>query len=236
METVWRELENQWGELVDDPKGPRHYCDSRMTSSEFLKNYQESFCKAIVRLIVNKSILEMDIEKQEDIQVHDVYRRGDIFVGVVLRAPYESATVTLEIGPQRICTLDLCRDEPCLVLENNVLPMLPVQFQAVRIKSPTPVTLDLVHGFLQGDERKRLGRGQWSLPFGSKDSWLHLESGCAYVDNRGPRFTVLPRLPLHWRKELERQKARTAIYEEELVAAAWHPARFQEWCLDMTEC
>ena len=44
---------------------------------------------------------------------------------------------------------------------------------------------------------------------------------------------------LHWRNFAKgarsRAHARTDLLREELIAAAWHPSRFADWCLDSDE-
>lgn len=158
-----------------------------------------------------------------------VNNRGrDLLVGLVSPS---SCSVSLEVGGRHICRLELHRDEPSLVLGgNNFLPILPSHM--ICLKSTKPVTLDIIYAYL-GEPNGLLD--EWSLEFGT-DSWLHVSSGHVRVDNGGPRFEAVRCLPDRpWTREMERQKDRTSVFEEELVAVTWHPSRFQAWCLDMTE-
>lgn len=236
LEELHRELTSQWRQLVDDPQGPRHYCESRLSSI-----HGSYGTHSIVRLATNHSILEMDVMPHVDAE--EVGRWGDLLVGVVLRGPerpsVRTCTVDVKVNGKTVCALDLYTDKPRLVLGGqNVLPLICLPYHTVRLVSrgDETVELDLIYGNLRNKERRDLATNHWSLQVDGR-SWLHVEGGLGRVDTHGPRHPVLPPIPDDepWMIGLERQKDRLRVYEEELVAATWHPSRFQEWCLDMTE-
>lgn len=235
MEKLHRELESQWRQLVDDSQGPRHYCDSRVDHSRVSTTTYQSYGPAgqsIIRLACNRSILEMAVVEHTTGEM-SVNRAGDLLVGAVLRGPHTTTTIALQIGGETICELDLYKDEPRLVLHGtNVIPLLCLPYQTIHIKTRGQV--DLISGHLDNNTRVELARASWSLELDAR-SWLNIHGGCSCVTS-DRRFTLLHNLPDHsWAHGLERQKARTSVFEEELVAAAWHPSRFLAWCVDMKD-
>lgn len=241
MHKVYKELREQWRDLLDDPRGPSHFCDSRFNATiHFDLGYADSPCKGLLRLVTNKSLLELDVIRQLNVVNHEVPRHGDCLVGVVLRGPRETASVDLEVGGDRVCTLDLHTDEPCLVLgSDNILPLICIQYHTVRLRTDEPVVLDLIYAYLDSCPRKTLAINSWSLNFDEGSSWLQIANGMGFLEEVNTiqtRHLVLPCLSSYsWKHSMARQKKRTETFEEELITRAWHPKRFQEWCMDLTD-
>jgi hypothetical protein len=238
MRDAMHTLETQWDELVHDPQGPRHYCDSRFDATKHRNlDYHVKDMRPILRLLTNNSMVEMDVVDGTLVRgQYEVPRCADILVGVILRGPEARADLDLEIMARCVCRLTLFQDEPTLVLGgDNVLPLLGMCFSSVRLRSEEAVTLDLIYAYLDSPVRNELVCDSLSLEFNGGQSWLHIDRGMAYVHPQ-PRYRKIELLRSYsWRQDMERQRQRTKRYEEELVRVAWHPSRFQEWCLDMTE-
>lgn len=234
MDDVYRELEKQWSNLIHDPAGPRHYCESRMneTMPHNIRRYKHM---GMVRLVTNKSRLEMEVIESPESTNHFIPRFGDVLVGVVLHGSVSRATVHLEVGRQRVCTLNLLRDEPHMVLGGvNFIPIVALPYHQLVFSCSEPVTLDLIYGYLLVDSRTNLVLNSWSIEF--SDGWLNVASGMGHLGTE-PLHKVLPRLPVTepWKAQMARQHERTRMFEEELVKVTWHPVRFQQWCLDLSK-
>lgn len=224
MQDLLEELRKQWCELIDDPKGPHHYCDSRGDKCP------------IVRVVHNKSLIEMEVVTVQDVSDHLVPRLGDLLVGVILRGPLSCVTVHLEIGGSIISSLELTRDEPQQILGGeNFVPLLLLPYHNVIIRSPEPVTLDIVYAQVEWHVRHFMFLNPWSLQFGER--FLRVSGGMGSASEDPCSHTVIPSMsfPPPWKMAMARQQERTKVFEEELVMIAWHPSRFREWCLDLTE-
>lgn len=243
MQEVSQEIQRQWSELVSSGDC-RRYCDARVNPARLSTNKyasQSDHTQTMMRLISNQSILEIGV-RQVTLCEGDhtpVARSYDLLLGVVLRGLQRTATVLFDIECRPVSQVDLCVEEPRFALHGtNVIPLVCMPFQAVHVGlRGEPATVDLIYASLDNIQRKALARGSWSFCLGN-DVWLHVDNGFATIDecNEGPRFTAVASLCDHsWKHALERQKARTKIFEEELVAKAWHPSRFMKWCLDMTD-
>jgi hypothetical protein len=205
MADLYTELCSRWQDLIDDPLGPTHYCKSLFTFEIIPVTYTTA-------------------------TVHDVYPYGSLLVGMVIRT--ERATIDLFIGQQLVCTLKLFKNRPCLALgSKNVVPLVALQSTPTSLLPATPLTMDLIYAHLDDSIRRELVSGSWSLAF--RGWWLHVSRGVGLVDNGAARHTILPEIPSTTTSE--RHRERLDVIEEELVAAAWHPGRFRQWCLDMTD-
>jgi hypothetical protein len=239
MDKVYQEIQEQWHGLVDDPHGPAHFLDSRFDAIKHHDVPYHLHCaKALIRMCTNNSLVELQIDATHVDLKHNVTRSGDVLVGLILRGPVLKASVDLKVGMRPICRLDVDKDEPCLVLGgDNVLPLVAVPYQATELHTTGPIALDLIYAYIACRERHELATHSWSIEFNNGTSWLHTTCGMALLEPHGPRYHVLPRIApaQSWRQGLERQKERTRVWEEELIAATWHPSRFQDWCWDTTE-
>lgn len=232
MENLPTELERQWHDLLSDPKGPRHYCNSRMPL--FSSPPDQAF-NDILRLVVNNSLLELKVcQSERSVFNHLVTRQGDLLIGIVLRWP-RSARIDVVVAGTQISHIELNRNEPRLLLgEDNILPLLRIEFWQTRIKSSDPTTFDFIYGSLNGDARKELATKPWSVEFHQGTKWFNTDGAYVSVTSEAQHKNIIRCVPL-WKQDMARQIQRTEVFEEELIAKTWHPTRFQKWCLDRTE-
>jgi len=230
LSKMWVEqLQKEWNHLVDDPKylESLYWCTRK--ENRFVNHGVRLHCYAMPSLGWTSSLRQTEIP-----------RLGHLLVGILLQGPTTKVDMNMCMGngdSKMTVSSSLVQHEPTLILENeNVIPLICLPYIELSLQFRTPVYIDLIYADLSEETCLNLVQNSWSFgfdPFPRK--WLHVHQGSATM-NHEPCFGMEIELKnVGWKRSFQRQQERTRQFEEELIQKAWHPQRFQQWCLDLSE-